>query len=33
MCIRDSDKGEEIKLLPGNIWIQVVHPDIAITKN
>lgn len=28
-----DDKGEEIKLLPGNTWIQVVHPDIAITKN
>lgn len=28
-----DDKGQEIKLLPGNTWIQVVHPDIAITKN
>lgn len=26
-----DNNGEEIKLLPGNTWIQVVHPDIPIT--
>jgi hypothetical protein len=28
-----DDKGKEIVLLPGNTWIQVVHSNIAITKN
>jgi hypothetical protein len=28
-----DDKGKEIVLLPGNTWIQVVHPNITITKN
>ncbi|TFG83232.1 MAG: DUF3048 domain-containing protein, partial [Erysipelotrichales bacterium] len=28
-----DDKGVEIKLLPGNTWIQVVHPKIPITMN
>jgi hypothetical protein len=28
-----DDKGAEMKLLPGNTWIQVVHPNIPITKN
>jgi len=28
-----DDKGVEIKLLPGNTWIQVVHPNIPISMN
>lgn len=28
-----DNKGEEIKLLPGNTWIQVVHPNIPISMN
>ncbi len=28
-----DDKGKEMKLLPGNTWIQVVHPNIPISMN
>lgn len=28
-----NSTGEEVILLPGNTWIQVVHPDILITNN
>lgn len=28
-----DNKGQEVKLLPGNTWIQVVHPKIPISMN
>ena len=28
-----GDKGQEMKFLPGNTWIQVVHPNIPIVMN
>ncbi len=28
-----DDKGQEMKFLPGNTWIQVVHPNIPIVMN
>jgi hypothetical protein len=28
-----DDKGKEMQLLPGNTWIQVVHPNIQIIRS